>query len=394
MGWGARAGGECRRQRGAAAPARPQRTRSPPDVTADRRPGKVVAPGSSTSTATAAWCARRPRHEPKVRQGVTTEIIGVDGTVRAFAAAPRPRGVHRAGLGPGRPAGHRPRLGLGRELPRPLRRDGDRQYRDTGRKLGAAHRRAWVGGRPGRRAGPRRMRASSATRWRTAHSAFIGLDYPPGAYATTDELAALTAEAAPGGLYHTHVRYPLGDRYLDPFREAIEIGRRAGAPAPHPLLPPRDPPGPAEPLLALVDDARAEGLDVTFDTYHPSGRTRRCSSSSALGPGGRPGAAKGGGWPTGRRGTECGTELAAARRGLHGCRRAGPTSASGPSATPTTSVGVADARRRHGRNRPRRHRHHLRSAAREGLGVRPSRWPSSHRCRLFVAHPVGMVGTD
>ena len=26
-------------------------------------------------------------------------------------------------------------------------------------------------------------------------------------------------------------------------------------------------PGGPEPLLALVDDARAEGLDVTFDTY-------------------------------------------------------------------------------------------------------------------------------
>src|SRR5205814_8322096 len=58
-----------------------------------------------------------------------------------------------------------------------------------------------------------------------------GLDYPPGGYATTEELAALTEEAGRhGGFYHTHVRYPLGDRYLDPTREAIEIGRRAGAP--------------------------------------------------------------------------------------------------------------------------------------------------------------------
>ena len=58
-----------------------------------------------------------------------------------------------------------------------------------------------------------------------------GLDYPPGAYATTEELAELMAEAARlGGFYHTHVRYPLGDGFLDPFREAIEIGRRGGAP--------------------------------------------------------------------------------------------------------------------------------------------------------------------
>ena len=59
-----------------------------------------------------------------------------------------------------------------------------------------------------------------------------GLDYPPGAYASTDELAQLTREAAAhGGFYHTHVRYALGDRYLDPFREAIEIGRRGEGPA-------------------------------------------------------------------------------------------------------------------------------------------------------------------
>src|SRR4029077_2483538 len=96
-----------------------------------------------------------------------------------------------------------------------------------------------------------------------------GLDYPPGSYATTDELAALTEEAGrAGGFYHTHVRYPLGDRFLDPFREAIEIGRRAGAPAhiTHFYHRQTHPGGPEE-LLALVDDARAEGLDVTFDAY-------------------------------------------------------------------------------------------------------------------------------
>src|SRR6185295_7155112 len=54
-----------------------------------------------------------------------------------------------------------------------------------------------------------------------------GLDYPLGSYATTEELASLTEAAGrAGGFYHSHVRYPLGDRYLDPFREAIEIGRR------------------------------------------------------------------------------------------------------------------------------------------------------------------------
>src|SRR4029450_7557323 len=96
-----------------------------------------------------------------------------------------------------------------------------------------------------------------------------GLDYPPGSYATSEELAALSKVAGEaGGFYHSHVRYTLGDRYLDPFREAIEIGRRSGAPAHINHFYHREtPPGGADTLLALVDDARAEGFDVTFDSY-------------------------------------------------------------------------------------------------------------------------------
>ena len=64
------------------------------------------------------------------------------------------------------------------------------------------------------------------------------------------------------------MRYALGDRYLDPFREAIEIGRRGEGPAHITHFYHRQTfPGGPGPMLALVDDARAEGLDVTFDTY-------------------------------------------------------------------------------------------------------------------------------
>ena len=96
-----------------------------------------------------------------------------------------------------------------------------------------------------------------------------GLDYPPGSYADTEELVELSREAARlGGIYHTHVRNSLGDRFLDPFREAIEIGRRSGIP-PHltHLYQRVTHPGGARRILELVEEARSDGLDVTFDSY-------------------------------------------------------------------------------------------------------------------------------
>lgn len=98
-----------------------------------------------------------------------------------------------------------------------------------------------------------------------------GLDYPPGSHASTDELVFLAAEAARlGGIYHSHVRYSLGDTYLDPFREALEIGRRADVPI-HITHLSRSAratyTGGAQRMLELLEDATREGLEATFDTY-------------------------------------------------------------------------------------------------------------------------------
>ncbi len=96
-----------------------------------------------------------------------------------------------------------------------------------------------------------------------------GLDYPPGGWATTDELVELCkAVAELGGVYVTHVRYSLGDGVFDGFREALEIARRAGCPlhlshyfATIPLR------GQTERMMRFIDDAIANGIDVTFDAY-------------------------------------------------------------------------------------------------------------------------------
>lgn len=215
-----------------------------------------------------------PRHEPKVRQGVTTEVIGVDGL--SYAPIPDPADLERlvwmnAGLD-GAPAQAKPYDWSSVE-----------GYLDRLDALQPSVNLAYLVGNSALRiaamgwddleaseadvANMRAMLRESMEQGAIGLSS--GLDYPPGAYASTDELAQLNNEAARhGGFYHTHVRYDLGDRYLDPFREAIEIGRRGEGPAhiTHFYHRQSFPAGPG-PMLQLVDEARNQGLDVTFDTY-------------------------------------------------------------------------------------------------------------------------------
>ena len=97
-----------------------------------------------------------------------------------------------------------------------------------------------------------------------------GLDYPPGAYADTDELVALAEVAAAlGGFYHTHTRASLRSRGLmAPFQEAIDIGQRSGSPV-HLTHYRQSAQGAGSHLdyLGLVESARDAGMDVTFDCY-------------------------------------------------------------------------------------------------------------------------------
>jgi N-acyl-D-amino-acid deacylase len=212
-----------------------------------------------------------PRHEPKVRQGVTTEVIGVDGNgyapfhhredLMAFVEL-------NAGLD-GRPeiaydwdsvASYIARYDRGQAVNVAV------MIGNSALRIGAI---GWDDELADARALANMRSALQEAMQEGAFGVTTGLDYPPGSYASTDELAALTAEAARGGgFYHTHVRYGLGDRFLDPFREAIEIGRRGDGPVhlTHFYHRQTYPGGPQE-MLALVDDARTAGMDVTFDSY-------------------------------------------------------------------------------------------------------------------------------
>lgn len=96
-----------------------------------------------------------------------------------------------------------------------------------------------------------------------------GLEYDPGIYATTEEVIALAkVAAAAGGRYASHMRSE--DRALvEAVDELIRIGREAGIPVhvSHMKLAMRSLWGRAPELLARLDRARAEGVDVTADVY-------------------------------------------------------------------------------------------------------------------------------
>lgn len=96
-----------------------------------------------------------------------------------------------------------------------------------------------------------------------------GLIYPPGCFATTEEICRLCKiNARKGGIYATHIRNE-GDNLLDAVTEAITIGERSGVrvqishlkaagPANH---------GRVTEALDLILRARERGVDVAYDAY-------------------------------------------------------------------------------------------------------------------------------
>lgn len=95
------------------------------------------------------------------------------------------------------------------------------------------------------------------------------LIYPPGTYATTEEIIELANVAAQyGGVYFTHMRNE-SSKLLNAIREAIRIGEEAGIPVEiyhlkaagqenWPLM---------TQALQLIQEARDRGVDVTADIY-------------------------------------------------------------------------------------------------------------------------------
>jgi dihydroorotase/N-acyl-D-amino-acid deacylase len=96
-----------------------------------------------------------------------------------------------------------------------------------------------------------------------------GLKYVPGAYAKTEEVIALAEVVARyGGIHISHMREE-GLELLESVRETIRIGEEGGLPTQitHHKVVGASMWGSSEKTLALVDEARERGVDVTMDQY-------------------------------------------------------------------------------------------------------------------------------
>ena len=213
-----------------------------------------------------------PHHDPKVRQGVTTELVGIDGI--SHAPFKSQEELHRyiwldSGLN-----GYPPMPADWLTVADLLGKYDNTVAINIAYILGNSPARIWGAGWNDRPAtGSELEDMKSVVREAMEEGAWglsTGLDYPPGSYADTDELVALSEVVAQlGGFYHTHTRSSLSaQKLMAPWEEALEIGRRSGCPV-HLTHYRQRAQGVGSHLdyLGLVENARDEGMDVTFDCY-------------------------------------------------------------------------------------------------------------------------------
>lgn len=235
--------------------------------------GMVVAPGfiDIQSHSRGPFLAGDGRVVSKVTQGITTEIMGEGWTnapANDFTLAgsgditdPELQRLSRSFAGPG---------GFGRWL-EAMERNGVSP--NIGSFVGATTVRVFGKGQAMGAASPAELDSMArAVRWAMEDGAFgiaSALIYPPGNFASTDELIAINRAAAPyGGVYITHMRSE-ADQFLEAIDEAIRIGREAGVPVEIYHLKAAGTRNYAKlPLsIAKIDSARAAGIDVQADMY-------------------------------------------------------------------------------------------------------------------------------
>lgn len=239
---------------------------APRKKTIDAR-GKVVAPGFIDMLGQSEMTVLvEPRLPSKIYQGITTEITGEGGSVAplndAIIQADRP-GYDHYKINPDwrtfrQYFARLEKQGIGINLA---------SY------VGATQVRRMVLGDADVQPTPDQLSQMKALVREAMRDGAVGVStslmYAPAPYAKTEELIALTGEAAQfGGIYATHMRNE-SDSVLESIDEAVRIGREAHIPVEiwHFKAAGKRNWGRMPELIARVNKARAEGVDVEADTY-------------------------------------------------------------------------------------------------------------------------------
>jgi N-acyl-D-amino-acid deacylase len=227
--------------------------------------GQVVAPGFVDMHVHADLALLAdPLHEPAIRQGVTTYLLGQDGVAMA-PASPATLAYMR-----------RYTAGFSGRFDVPDRWESMAEYRacfDRRTAVNVAclvpngNVRMEVLGLATRPSTPDERRRMRAIVRRALEEGAVGvssgLDYIPSRYADTAELVELCRElGSAGGVYVTHMRGYAPDSVLAAMDEVFRIGREAGCAVHISHFNSR-----ADLVLDPLEAARAAGIDATFDLY-------------------------------------------------------------------------------------------------------------------------------
>ena len=229
--------------------------------------GMVVAPGFIDVQAGGNYVSGDGRDVSKVTQGITTEIFG-----EAYTGAPISE-MSLANASLAAASASRPFMGPHGFDAWLRAMEAHGISPNVGSFVGASTLRQYaVGMRMGAVSGAAMDSMRRAMRNAMEDGAFglgTALIYPPGNYASTEELIEIARVMAPyGGIYITHMRSE-ADQVLEGMDEALRIGREGGVPVEIYHLKAA---GTANwkketAMIAKIDSARAAGFDVQATMY-------------------------------------------------------------------------------------------------------------------------------
>jgi N-acyl-D-amino-acid deacylase len=229
--------------------------------------GKVVAPGFIDMLGQSELTILvEPRLPSKIYQGITTEITGEGGSIAPLTdtiVAEDKLGYEHLGIKPDWRT-------LGQYFQR-LEKQG--MGINLATYVGATQVRRVVIGEENRAPTPAELERMKGLVRESMEQGAVGLStslqYAPAPYASTGELIALAAESARyGGIYATHMRSE-SEAEMAAIDEAIRIAREARTPVEiwHLKAAGKRNWGRMPDIVAKIDEARRQGVDITADTY-------------------------------------------------------------------------------------------------------------------------------